>query len=74
MQDWIDETGCTEFHELARYARNERFDDWYDVIATQSTVFLNAYIRSKRHGGDHNEYREGMTLNLFIIYLKKILN
>ena len=55
MQDWIDETGCTEFHELARYARNERFDDWYDVIATQSTVFLNAYIRSKRHGGDHNE-------------------
>ena len=55
MQDWIDETGCTEFHELARYARNERFDDWAMMIATQSTVFLNAYIRSKRHGGDHNE-------------------
>ena len=55
MQDWIDETRCTEFHELARYARNERFDDWYDIIVNQSTVFLNAYIRSKRHGGSQNE-------------------
>ena len=58
MQDWIDETGCTEFHELARYARNERFDDWYDIIVNQSTVFLNAYIRSKRHGNFEKVQKE----------------
>jgi hypothetical protein len=49
MQDWIDETGCTEFADLARYARENRFDDWFPIIATQSTIYLNAYIRSKRH-------------------------
>ena len=49
MQEWIDENDCTEFSELARYAVQERFDDWYEVIATQSTLFLNTYIRSKRH-------------------------
>ena len=59
MQDCIDETGCPEFLELARYARNERFDDWYDIIVNQSTVFLNAYIRSKRHGGYDSDIRKG---------------
>lgn len=60
MQDWIDENDCMEFSDLARYAKSERFDDWYEIIATQSTIFLNTYIRSNRHsrkgdGGLENE-------------------
>lgn len=50
MQEWIDEVECLEFADLADYARRERFDDWYEIIVNQSTVFLNAYIRSRRHG------------------------
>lgn len=49
IQDWIDENNCIEFEYLARYARNERYDDWYDIIVNQSTLFLNTYIRSKRN-------------------------
>ena len=49
MQEWIEENNCTELTQLADYALKERFDDWYEVLATQSTVFLNAYIRSMRH-------------------------
>lgn len=49
MQDWIDENDCIEFSDLARYARAERFDDWYEIIVNQSTIYLNAYIRSNRH-------------------------
>lgn len=55
MQEWIDETDCTEFSDLARYAVKERMEDWYPVIATQSTLFLNTYIRSKRHSKKNDE-------------------
>ncbi len=49
IQEWIDETGCVELVELARYAVRERMDDWYPVVATKSTIYLNAYLRSNRH-------------------------
>ena len=39
MQEWIEENNCTELTQLADYALKERFDDWYEVLATQSTVF-----------------------------------
>lgn len=51
IQDWVLESGCVEFSELADYARIYHFEDWYDVVANQSVNYLNAYIRSRRHGG-----------------------
>lgn len=58
MQEWIDENECTEFSVLADYARRERFYDWYDVVVNHSTMFLNAYIRSKRYGVDRQRNDE----------------
>lgn len=55
MQEWIDENDCVEFSTLADYARRERFDDWYDIVVNHSTLFLNAYIRSKRYRRDIHE-------------------
>lgn len=55
MQDWVVENHCTELSELAEYARRERFDDWYGILSTQSTIFLNAFIRSKRHQGGYGK-------------------
>lgn len=49
MQEWIKENNCTELTQLANYALDQHFDDWYEVLTTKSTVFLNAYIRSMRH-------------------------
>jgi len=59
IQDWIDASDCFEFSELAEYARREHFDDWYEVIALQSTVFLNAYLRSKRNSYNQNRNSKG---------------
>lgn len=59
MQEWIDQNDCTEFSDLARYARAERFDDWYEIIVNQSTMFLNAYIRSNRHSYKVNKVERG---------------
>lgn len=66
IQEWIVESGCSEFSDLADYAANERFDDWYEVVSTQSTLFLNTYIRSKRHikKDKENEEKERSQLEL----------
>lgn len=45
---WISETGCVEYADLVNYAVVEKFDDWFQVVRSQ-TIFLNAYIRSNRH-------------------------
>ncbi len=46
---WISDTGCMEYADLVNYAVSEKFDDWFMVVRSQ-TIFLNAYIRSNRHG------------------------
>ena len=58
MQEWVDETECTEFSDLARYALQEHYHDWYPVLATKSTLFLNTYIRSKRHSKSEDKTSE----------------
>lgn len=46
--EWIKETGCSEYRDLVDYAVSERFDDWFPTVRSQ-TIFLNSYLRSKRH-------------------------
>lgn len=55
IQEWINESGCVEFSDLADYARVEHYDDWYEVIINSSTIFLNAYIRSMRYKQPKND-------------------
>lgn len=47
---YINDHGITEFRVLVDYAASER-PDWFDVLAEGYTLFLDAYLRSARHGG-----------------------
>lgn len=83
MQEWINDNDCVEFSDLAEYARTERFDDWYEVIVNQSTIFLTHYIRSRRYNSEtikkQNEniekYTELLKIeNKFDSYLRNIVS
>lgn len=45
---WISETGCSEYADLVNYSVNEKFDEWFQTVRSQ-TIFLTAYLRSNRH-------------------------
>lgn len=55
---WIRETGCTEYAELVDYSVTEKFDDWFQVVRSQ-TIFLTAYLRSNRHKSRNIDYETG---------------
>lgn len=46
--NWIDENNCTEYADLVKYSADEKFDDWFQTVRSQ-TMFLTAYLRSNRH-------------------------
>lgn len=45
MMDWCIEQGCFSFFRLSNFARQER-SDWFRVITSSRTVFLNAWLKS----------------------------
>lgn len=55
--DFIEDNDITEFYDLARIAK-EVNSEWFLIISTKSTVFLNHYIRSRRHARQAEEARE----------------
>lgn len=46
--EFVEDVNFTEFCDLADYARLNN-QAWFEVINTSATVFLRAYITSKRH-------------------------
>lgn len=48
MMDFIDDEGYTEFFQLATYARQCRFADWFPLLCDNSAIIMREYIKSKR--------------------------
>jgi hypothetical protein len=48
IQEFVIDYSITEFCDLADYALQNRLD-WFEVINTSATIYLRAYITSKRH-------------------------
>lgn len=55
MTEYIVENDIREYEDLWLYAMYERFDDWYPLLADNSTFAINNFIKSRRHRLD----REG---------------
>lgn len=49
MMDFIDDNSIIEFHELLKYARKNRRDDWFPLLCDNSSYVMNQYIKSCRH-------------------------
>lgn len=49
MITFIKEYNIDEFQDLVDYALENHFDDWFPLIADNSTILLNQYIKSQRH-------------------------
>lgn len=49
MMDFVDEQGITEFADLLKYARTERFDDWFQSLCDDSAFVMGQYIKSVRY-------------------------
>lgn len=48
IERFIEDNGITELCDLSRVVRDTQ-PEWYRVIATRSTLYINAFIRSYRH-------------------------
>jgi len=60
MMDFVDENDITEMHQLLKYAKQKRFDDWFPLLCDNSAYILGQYIKSCRHGKEltaHKEYK-----------------
>lgn len=49
MMDYIDDNDITEMEDMLRYARKERFSDWFQLLCDNSAYIVGQYIKSKRH-------------------------
>lgn len=49
MIAYIETNDIREFCDLSLYAMNERGDDWFPLLADNSTVFIDRYIKSRRN-------------------------
>lgn len=49
MITFIKEFNIDEFQDLVDYAIENHYDDWFPIIADNSTILLNQYIKSQRH-------------------------
>lgn len=47
--EFVDSHGITEFKDLVDYARKEKTQEWFPIVANGYTIFLNSYIKSARH-------------------------
>lgn len=48
MQDYVVANDITEMCDLGEYARSNKFDTWYPILISH-TLYLEKFIRSKRH-------------------------
>ena len=53
MVNYCIENDVTEYEDLVAYAMYNR-EDWFESLATKSTYFLNAFIKSHRHRKEKN--------------------
>ncbi len=49
MITFIKDYNIDEFQDLVDYAIQNHFDDWFPIIADNSTILLNQYIKSVRY-------------------------
>lgn len=49
MMDFVDMQGITEFADLLKYAREKRFDDWFQSLCDDSAFVMGQYIKSVRY-------------------------
>ena len=49
MTDYIRDNSITEYADFIDYALRERFDDWFPMLADNSSIFINSYISSLRN-------------------------
>ncbi|WP_376750447.1 hypothetical protein [Mammaliicoccus sciuri] len=43
------ENDIREYEELWIYAMDNRFDDWFPLLADNCTFAINTFIKSRRH-------------------------
>ena len=48
MIEFIDQNEIDEFQDIVIYSAANR-EDWFDILANSSTLFITAYLRSVRH-------------------------
>ena len=46
---YIEANDIREFSDLTLYAMQERSEDWFPILADNSTVFIDRYIKSRRN-------------------------
>lgn len=49
MIDFVKDNRIVEFQDLVDYARQERQNDWFPILADSSTLFMKTYLNSARH-------------------------
>lgn len=55
MIEYIRNNNIVEYQDLVDYAMCEHFDDWFPLLADNSTFFISNYIKSARHRSEsHN--------------------
>lgn len=49
MTGYIRDNQITEYSDFIDYALREHFDDWFPLLADNSSIFINSYISSMRN-------------------------
>ncbi|PBJ84708.1 replication protein, partial [Staphylococcus epidermidis] len=49
MTSFIVENDIREYEDLWIYAMENRFDDWFPLLADNGTFAINTFIKSRRH-------------------------
>lgn len=49
MMTFVKENNILEIQDLLDYAMNNRFDDWFPLLADNSLYIMDSYIKSQRH-------------------------
>lgn len=49
MQEWVDDSECTEFWMLFREAKTNHRDTWYPLLCDNSAFVMEKYISSRRN-------------------------
>lgn len=49
MQEFIVNQNIVEFEDILEYSRVHRFNDWYPLLADNSTILISKFISSRRH-------------------------
>jgi hypothetical protein len=49
MINFIREQHIIEFQDIVDYSIANRYEDWYPLLADNSTIIIDKYIKSQRH-------------------------